>query len=124
MKILYIGSICNNQIFETNNRESKLKVSSAPQHFESAILKGISSISDIDLSCISAECTATYPNGNRLLLNHRKDIIENGLEVEITSAINLPFLKPYTHALSVGKLVKEWLITYQNTNFKGSPQCR
>lgn len=109
MKILYIGSICNDDIFEETNKRSKVKVSSAPQHFEAAIIKGLSSVPDVELTCVTAECIATYPNGSKLVLSHRTDDLGNGLTTETASAINLPFLKPTMHARSVGKYIKKWL---------------
>ena len=83
MKILYIGSICNESEFEATNSRSRLKVSSAPQHFEAAILKGLSSVQDLELPCISAECIATFPNGTKFYLSERRDDLGNGLTTNI-----------------------------------------
>lgn len=118
MRILYIGSICNESEFEATNNRSKVKVSSAPQHFEAAILKGLSSVQGVNLTCISAECIATYPNGCKFFLSERIDNLENGLTTTITPAINLPFLKPIMHAKAVGKMVEKWLRENKNTNDK------
>lgn len=118
MKILYIGSICNESEFEATNSRSKVKVSSAPQHFEAAILKGLSSVKDVKLTCISAECIATYPSGSKFFLSERTDALENGLTTKIAPAINLPFIKPKMHANSVGNMVEKWLIENQGTEDK------
>ena len=118
MRILYIGSICNESEFEATNNRSKVKVSSAPQHFEAAILKGLSSVQGVNLTCISAECIATYPNGCKFFLSERIDNLENGLTTKIAPAINLPFLKPIMHAKAVGKMVEKWLRNNQSTNDK------
>ena len=109
MKILYIGSICNESEFEATNSRSKIKVSSAPQHFEAAILKGLSSVCDVELTCISAECIATYPNGNKFYLSERTDDLDNDLTTKIAPAINLPFIKPKMHANAIGRMVEKWL---------------
>lgn len=118
MKILYIGSICNESEFETTNSRSKIKVSSAPQHFEAAILKGLSSVQDVELTCVSAECIATYPNGSKFYLSERTDNLENGITTKIAPAINLPFIKPIMHANAIGNMVEKWLRENQSTNEK------
>lgn len=118
MKILYIGSICNESEFEATNSRSKIKVSSAPQHFEAAILKGLSSVQDVELTCVSAECIATYPNGSKFYLSERTDDLENGLTTRIASAINLPFIKPKMHANAIGRMVEKWLRENQSEKEK------
>ena len=94
MKVLYIGSICNESEFEATSSRSKTKVSFAPQHFEASILKGLSSVRDVELMCISAECIATYPHGSKFYLSERTDDLGNGLTSKIAHVINLPFIKP------------------------------
>lgn len=115
MKILYIGSICNESEFEATNSRSRTKVSFAPQHFEAAILKGLSSVRDVELTCISAECIATYPHGSKFYLSERTDDLGNGLTSKIAPAINLPFIKPKMHANAIGRMVEKWLRENQST---------
>lgn len=109
MKMLYVGSICGNKYFEAVVSKSKIKPSAAPQHFEAAILKGLSSNEAVDLTCVSTESIATYPNGYKLFLESRVDTLDCGLKTKIVPAVNLPFIKPYMHARGVAKKVERWI---------------
>lgn len=118
MKLLYIGSVCDNNHFIETVKRSKIKPSSAPQNFESAILKGLSSYVEVELECLSLESTATYPNGYKLYLERRKDKLINNIETHIIPAINLPFIKPYMHAKGVAAEVKKWILRNESTSDK------
>ena len=117
MEILYIGSICDNEVFAERTSKSKIKPSAAPQAFEGAILKGFRALDGVSLTVLSAESIAPYPHGNKLLLKARKDIVE-GYEVNIVPAINLPLLKQLTHAKNTKRRVKKWL-----NKTKGTSRC-
>ena len=118
MKLLYIGSICDNYHFIQTVNRSKIKPSAAPQNFESAILKGLSSYEDVELECLSLESIATYPNGYKLYLERRKDKLINNIETHIIPAINLPFIKPYMHSKGVAVEVKNWMLRNEGTSNK------
>lgn len=118
MKVLYIGSICGNEHFQEIIQKSKVKPSSAPQHFEAAIIKGLSSNKNVELTCITAECIATYPNGYKFFLEGRVDELVNGIKTEIVPAINLPLLKSYMHSKGIAKKVKYWIKENNDTKDK------
>ena len=115
MEILYIGSICDKDVFAERASKSEIKPSAAPQAFEGAILKGFRALEGVSLTVLSAESIAPYPHGNKLFLKERKDQIE-GYEVNIVPAINLPLLKQFTHAKNTKKRVKNWLKKTEGEN--------
>ncbi len=117
MEILYIGSICDKEVFAERTSKSKIKPSAAPQAFEGAILKGFRAQENVSLTVLSAESIAPYPHGNKLMLKARIDSIE-GYEVNIVPAINLPLLKQLTHAKNTKKHVQKWL-----GKTKGTSRC-
>ena len=73
MKIFYFGSICSDEIFNYTVEKSKVKPASSAQNFEKALIKGFYE-NDIDLTIVSAESIATFPNGNRIYLKKREEI--------------------------------------------------
>lgn len=108
MKIFYFGSVCSNEIFNETVAKSKVKPSASAQNFENALLKGFAE-NKIDVTVASAESIASFPNGNRLYLKKRKDVLSNSYVADIVPALNLPIIKNHCHAAGVKRLLKKWL---------------
>lgn len=108
MKIFYFGSVCSNEIFNETVAKSKVKPSASAQNFENALLKGFAE-NKIDVTVASAESIASFPNGNRLYLKKRKDVLSDSYVADIVPALNLPIIKNFCHAAGVKRLLKKWL---------------
>lgn len=109
MKVFYFGSVCAQEVFNKTVVCSKVKPSASAQSFESALVKGFSCNTDVELTVVSAESIAMYPNGNRLVLKKRQDIIENNVTAHIVGAVNLPAIKQHNHSNGAARALKRWL---------------
>ena len=109
MKLFYFGSVCADEIFNETVRKSKVKPSASAQSFESALLKGLSGNSEVELTAVSAESIAAFPHGSRLLLKRRKDVITGGCTTSILPAVNLPGLKQMGHACGAARAFNKWV---------------
>lgn len=109
MKIFYFGSVCSNEKFNETVAGSRVKPSASAQNFETALIKGFSADSNVELTVASAESIAMYPGGNRLYLKKRKDALTERVRANIIPAFNLPWLKQTGHANGAARLLKKWL---------------
>lgn len=109
MRIFYFGSVCSNEKFNETVAESKIKPSASAQNFEYALMKGFSECQDADITIASAESIAAFPNGNRLFLKKRCDVLTEKLNAQIIPAINWYGIKQSNHADGAARLLKKWL---------------
>ena len=109
MELLYIGSVCDQEVFNNTVSKSKIKPSASAQNFESALIRGFAQLKDIHLTCISTESIASFPHGSRLILRRRKDIISDSVCTSVIPAINLPGIKNYMHGFFSMQELKKWL---------------
>lgn len=109
MKLFYFGSACSGEIFDRTVSRSRVKPSASAQSFETALLKGLGAIEDIEICAVSAESVAMYPGGDRLILKRRRDMITDNIYTNIIPALNIPFFKQLGHANGVASLLKKWL---------------
>ncbi|MDY3929289.1 MAG: glycosyltransferase [Clostridia bacterium] len=116
MKIFYFGSVCSQDVFNKTVEKSKIKPSASAQSFESALIKGFSENTDIDITVASAESIAMFPGGNRIYLKKRIDLLTENCSANIISAINLPLIKQINHADGAVRLFKKW--EKENRNIK------
>lgn len=110
MELLYVGSVCNQNIFDATVANSKVKPSASAQSFEMALIRGFSQVDNVNLTCISTESIAAYPRGNRLFLERRTDALCDGVSTSIIPAINLPGLKNALHGMNAERSVRKWLV--------------
>ena len=118
MKIFYFGSVCSQDVFNSTVQNSRVKPSASAQSFESALVKGFSNINCVDLTVASAESIAMYPDGNRLFLKKRKDLLGEDLVANIIPAVNLPLIKQIDHANGAARLLRKWLKENADTEEK------
>ena len=118
MKIFYFGSVCSQDVFNDTVKRSRVKPSASAQSFESALVKGLSGVADVDLTVASAESIAMYPGGNRLFLKKRKDVLNEGQIANIIPAVNVPLIKQMDHANGAAKLLRKWLKENKDTQEK------
>ena len=114
MKLFYFGSVCSELKFNETVEKSRVKPSASAQNFESALIRGVSTHEDVELTVAAAESIAAFPGGNRLFLNRRKDVLTQTCTANIIPAINLPLLKQWGHACGAGRLLKKWLKENRN----------
>lgn len=108
MKVFYFGSVCSNEVFNKTVAKSRVKPSSSAQNFENALIKGFAE-NKIDVSIATAESIATFPNGNRIYLKQRTDILSDVYSAQIIPALNLPAIKQFCHAWGAKRILKRWL---------------
>ena len=118
MKLFYFGSVCAKDVFDDTVKRSRVKPSASAQSFESALIKGLSSVEELEICAASTESIAMYPSGNRLVLKARKDKIADNVYTDIIPAVNLPFLKQIGHANGVARRLKKWLKKNRNISDK------
>lgn len=111
MKIFYCGSVCDGNVFNKTVAESKVKPSASAQNFEFALIKGFSSCQGVDVTVVSSESVAAFPNGNRLFLKKRTDSLTSETAAEIVPAVNLPYIKNICHARGTATRFRRWLKT-------------
>lgn len=108
MKLFYFGSVCDNTVFNDTVQKSRVKPSSSAQSFEYALISGFSENTNVEVTVVSAESIATYPNGNRIFLKKRRDILTDNITANIIPTFNLPILKQHFHAIGAVKQFKKW----------------
>ena len=108
MKILYIGTVLSNQQFEKNLAKSKIKMTSAPQTFESAILQGFKRNGFENLECFTFPSIPTFPNGKCIYWGKKKQKLDSGYETTLISSVNLPIKKLLNRYLSCKSMLKKW----------------
>ncbi len=118
MKLFYFGSVCAQEIFNKTVKNSKNPPSASAQSFETALIKGLGTIEDLEITSASAESIAMYPGSNRVFLTKRIDEIASGVKTNIVPAINLPLIKQFNHASGTAKLLKKWLKYNKNETDK------
>ncbi len=118
MKLFYFGSVCAQEIFNETVKNSKNPPSASAQNFETALIKGLGAIKDLNVTSASAEAVAMYPGSNRVFLTKRVDEIASGVKTNIVPAINLPLIKQWCHAMGTARLLKKWLKENKNDNNK------
>ena len=117
MKLFYFGSVCSQEVFNATVANSKVKPSASAQNFENALIRGFAQ-NHADLTVASAESIAQFPQGNRLILKKRMDLLPEGIVTSVIPAINLPFLKQACHASGADRLLKKWLKENKNDRHK------
>lgn len=91
MKILYFGSACDKEWFNTVSMKNKTPFSVAQYTFELALIKEILNCSDVDINYIYRD--KYFPNNKLFFLDIGKCRKLLGTKVNLISFINIPFIK-------------------------------
>lgn len=111
MKILYIGTVSENNEYERILRESRVKASAAPQAFESALIRGFveNGIKPEDIEILSCPMIASFPGSRIVHWGQKKQKIFDDYNITWIPTVNLQGLKMFSQARSSKKLIKKWL---------------
>ncbi|AXR19910.1 MULTISPECIES: glycosyltransferase [Bacillus] len=93
MKILYFGSLCDEEWFESISNTTGLPSRVAQYSFEKALVNGFSEIKDINMEIYYLYQEQYYPKGKFLKFKKRKKQLNNKNMVRYLSNINLPLIK-------------------------------
>lgn len=110
MKILYIGTVSENDEYEKILRESRVKASAAPQAFETAFVKGLieNGVNADDIDFLSFPMIASFPGSKIIRWGAKKQKLLNSYDVTWIPTVNIQGLKMISQAKSSKKLIKKW----------------
>lgn len=118
MKLLYFTTASNQSNYEKIQQNSRIKASVATQVFESALLEGMASDAEIELTLYSFPMIAAFPGSRLLLWGARKEKVAGNFQTKWLPSVNLYGLKQFTQRLSARKAVRKWLQQNQNEKDK------
>ncbi|QEL87782.1 glycosyltransferase [Bacillus mycoides] len=108
MKILYFGSLCDEEWFESISNTTGLPSRVAQYSFEKALVNGVSDIKDIDMEIYYLYQEQYYPKGKFLKFKKRKKQLNNKNMVRYLSNINLPLIKEIYSVVQGIYLTLKW----------------
>ncbi|WML41540.1 glycosyltransferase [Neobacillus sp. OS1-2] len=92
MKILFFGTACNLETFNTINKKSNHKASAAPQYFQNLLLKGLSEANK-DITIRTVLPIAHFPISRKKLISAKKEEVIDGVTTKYLPAVNFLVLK-------------------------------
>ncbi|MFB6648998.1 hypothetical protein COL48_00505 [Bacillus toyonensis] len=93
MKILYFGSLCDEEWIESISSTKREPSRIAQYSFEKALVSGFSAIQDVDMDINYLYQEQYYPRGKFLYFKKRKKQLNNKYIVKYLSNFNLPIIK-------------------------------
>lgn len=111
MKILYIGTVSENEEYESILKNSRVKASAAPHAFETAFVKGLieNGVAPEDIEFLSFPMIAAFPGSKLLRWGAKKQKILNTYDTTWIPTINIQGLKMASQGRASKKLIKAWL---------------
>ncbi len=111
MKILYIGTVSENNEYEKILNESRVKASAAPQTFETAFVKGLveNDVTSDDINFLSFPMIASFPGSKIIKWGAKKQKLLDVYDSTWIPTINVQGLKMFSQSLSSKSLIKNWL---------------
>ena len=107
MKILYLGTVCNEKKYNKLLERCKVKPSAAPMVYESALMEGFRD-NRVDLSVASFPIVPAFPKGKVLGWGNQQDVLSCGYKNTWLAAINVTGLKQLSLRISSAKYLKHW----------------
>ncbi|HDR4945896.1 TPA: glycosyltransferase [Bacillus cereus] len=118
MKMLYFGTVCNEDSFEEICSNSKIKPSAAPQNFEMSLIKGMDKIPNLEIQANSFVPIPTFPNGYLLFWGRKKEKLTDNITTKWLPAINIQVVKQLFLFLFSFFVTLMWLIENRNDRNK------
>lgn len=118
MKLLYFTTASDPKQYEAIQKQSKVKASVASQVYESALLKGMAGVDDLELCLYSFPMIAAFPGSKLLCWGARKQKTASGQPTTWLRTVNLFGLKQFSQRLSARRAVRKWLKENQDTSEK------
>lgn len=107
MKILYFGTVCNIEAYNSRLSRCKTKPSVAPIVFESALLDGLYQ-NGAELEIHSFPMYPTFPNARFLYYGGNVETLSCGYTCRLLKTVNLPFLKQFIRKSDARKRIKRF----------------
>ena len=110
MKILYIGTVSENNEYEKILSESRVKASAAPQAFESALMRGFieNGIKAEDIEILSCPMIASFPGSRFVHWGEKHQKFLNDYNITWIPTVNFQGLKMFSQTVSSEKLIRKW----------------
>ncbi|WP_260284801.1 glycosyltransferase [Peribacillus aracenensis] len=118
MKILYFGSVCDEEWFDTVSSKKSMPSQVAQYMFEKALVSGFSNIENIDMNIYYLYQEPYYPKGTYLRFKKRIKKLNNKYIVSYLSNINLPFIKEIFSFFQGLTLTMIWGLKNRNNDQK------
>lgn len=120
MKILYIGTVSDNNEYEKILKNSRVKASAAPQTFETAFMKGLveNGIKSDDITILSCPMIASFPGSKKVLWGAEKQRILQSYDVTWVPTVNIQGLKMATQRMFSKSLIENWFRENENVKDK------
>lgn len=109
IKVLYFSMACNEETWNKIQQKSKTKGSTAPLVFDTLLLKGLHSQSEISLNVYSFPSVPSFPNNKIIGWGLKRENISEGLFTRWLPAFNLPFIKHVTFFFSAFFIILFWI---------------
>ena len=107
MKILYLGTVCNEKKYNKLLERCKVKPSAAPMVYESALMEGFRD-NRVDLSVASFPIVPAFPKGKVLGWGNQQDVLSCGYKNTWLAAINVTGLKQLSLRISSARYLRQW----------------
>lgn len=110
MKILYIGTVSENNEYEKILRESRVKASAAPQAFETAFIKGLieNGVDAKDVDFLSCPMIAAFPGSRIIRWGAKRQKLLDIYDTTWIPTVNIQGLKMISQAKSSEKFIRKW----------------
>ncbi|MCM3735373.1 glycosyltransferase [Bacillus cytotoxicus] len=118
MKILYFGSLCDEEWLESISHTNGIPSRVAQYSFEKALVSGFSEIEDADMEIYYLYQEQYYPKGKFLKFNKRRKRLNDRYMVRYLSNINLPLIKEIYSLFQGMFLTLKWGIKNFNNKEK------
>lgn len=117
MKLLFIGSLINDNTIDSIVKQSKVKPSNAPVYFENMLVKGLEE-SGIDTTVVSIPTVSTYPNGCMIGWGRRKEKLNFGKTVTWIPCLNLLGAKQFCATIGSYIEIIRWALSNRKEHDK------
>lgn len=107
MKVLYFGTVCGFEKYNSILTECKYKPSVATVVFETALLNGFKE-NDAEVEIHSFPMIPTFPSSKLLRFGGFTERLICGYECKWLNTLNLPYLKQLSRRLDGRKALKKW----------------
>ena len=107
MKILYFGTICDLNHYETILKKCQKKPTVATIVFESALLEGFQK-NGVQMEIYSFPMIPAFPGSSLLHFGGKEENLPCGYRCRWLNTINVPFLKQWSRRADAKRILKRW----------------